>query len=84
MKRLEDDAPISTHYIQTKKVGWKEVEKQDRFFAKNKINRNTLSGKYQVCFFVLFYILKKQRKYYIICSEKEKKDVRVKKNQKKL
>ena len=32
--KLGDDAPISTHYIQTKKPGWKEVEKQDKFFAK--------------------------------------------------
>ncbi len=34
MDKLGDDAPISTHYLQTKKVGWKEVEKQDKFFAK--------------------------------------------------
>lgn len=32
--KLGDDAPISTHYIQTAKAGWKEVEKQDKFFAK--------------------------------------------------
>ncbi len=31
--KLGDDAPISTHYIQTVKAGWKEVEKQDKFFA---------------------------------------------------
>lgn len=34
---LGEDAPISTHYIQTEKVGWKEVQKQDKFFAQTKL-----------------------------------------------
>lgn len=34
MKKLGEDAPISTHYIQTKKPGWREVENQDKFFSK--------------------------------------------------
>jgi len=37
MDILGEDVPISTHYIQTKKEGWKEVEKQDKFFAKTQL-----------------------------------------------
>ncbi len=31
-QQLGEDAPISTHYIQTEKIGWDEVEKKDEFF----------------------------------------------------
>ncbi len=37
IEKIGKDAPISTHYIQTEKEGWKEVEKQDKFFAKTKL-----------------------------------------------
>lgn len=40
IKKIGEDAPISTHYIQTKKIGWKEVEKQDKFFAKTQLIKN--------------------------------------------
>lgn len=35
--KLGEDVPISTHYIQTKQIGWKEVEKQDKFFRKTRL-----------------------------------------------
>ena len=32
ISKLGNDAPLSTHYVQTEKVGWKEVGKYDKFF----------------------------------------------------